>query len=344
MISYSHSSARNSLKISTPPYFFSPCDGYTCMEFANCVDISDDTEPKTECVCQLGRIMDEKGENCIVPPPTTPTERPIPTLAPAVKVATTAVTRTASTILIIFTGITLFLFASLRIYDDGRVIQMNMEIALILAHIILIIPSLHDYPDVCKVISMFIHLFFTACFMFMFLEALHTYSLVAFVVKKHGLFSRKQNFFIGWGVSLGVVLVSMGFHFNDYGGEYHCWLRMDTDLLMAQIIPIVILVILTFTMIEAAGAAEYRRLPGMDQSQLVSAQIMQRTNLIIMPLVFVSFIVGMLSEYEQNVPLYGTFTIINGVLGGCVFFFHSTGNEQVREKLAKAYNLIVKKE
>ena len=314
------------------------------MEFANCVDISDDIEPNTECVCQLGRIMDDKGENCIVPPPTTPTERPNPTLPPAVKVATTAVTRTASMILIIFTGITLFLFASLRIYDDGRVIQMNMEIALITAHIILIIPSLHDYPEVCKVISILTHFFFTACFMFMFLEALHTYSLVAYVVKKSGLFSRMQNILIGWGISLGIIFLSMGFHFNDYGGEYHCWIKMNSGLLMAQIIPIIILVILTFTMIEAAGAAEYRRLPGMDQQQLVSAKIMQRTNLFIMPLVFASFIVGMLSEYEQNVPLYGTFTILNGVLGGCVFFFHSTGNEQVREKLSKAYNLIVKKE
>ncbi|TRY76932.1 hypothetical protein TCAL_10625 [Tigriopus californicus] len=322
----------------------SPCEGYNCMEFANCVDISDNDDPKVDCVCQLGRIMNDKDDACIVPPPTTPTPRPNPTLPAAVKTATTAVTRTASTLLIIFTGITLFLFASLRIYDDGRVIQMNMEIALILAHIMLLIPPLHDYPDICKVISILLHFFFTACFMFMFLESLHTYSLVAFVVKKSGLFSRGQNFFIGWGVALGVILLSLGFHVGDYGGEYHCWLRMNTGLMMTQIIPIVILVILTFTMIEAAGAAEYRRLPGMDQQQLVSAKIMQRTNLIIMPLVFVSYIVGVIAEYEQNVAMYGTFTIINGVLGGCIFFFHSTGNEQVREKLTKGYNLIFKKE
>ena len=97
-------------------------------------------------------------------------------------------------------------------------------------------------------------------------------------------------------------------------------------------------------MIEAAGTAEYRRLPGMDQQQLVSAKIMQRTNLIIMPLIFVSYVVGVLSEYNQNVALYSTFTLLNGIIGGCVFFFHSTGNEQVREKLTRGYNLIVKKD
>ena len=41
-------------------------------------------------------------------------------------------------------GATLFLFASLRIYDHGRVIQMNMEIALILAHCCLLLPDFSD--------------------------------------------------------------------------------------------------------------------------------------------------------------------------------------------------------
>jgi cytochrome bd-type quinol oxidase subunit 1 len=108
-------------------------------------------------------------------------------------------------------------------------------------------------------VSVLLHFFFTAVFMFMFLEALHTYSLVAFVVKKNGLFSRRQNVIIGWGIPLGIVLISMGLFLDEYGGKYHCWLQMDKDLMMAQIIPMVVLVILIFTMIEAAGAAEYRR-------------------------------------------------------------------------------------
>lgn len=55
--------------------------------------------------------------------------------------------RTASVVLIIFLAVTLFLFASLRIYDHGRVIQMNMEIALILAHITLLIPDMYNVSD-----------------------------------------------------------------------------------------------------------------------------------------------------------------------------------------------------
>ena len=73
----------------------------------------------------------------------------------------------------------------------------------------------------------------------------------------------------------------------------------------------------------------YRKLPGIDQRQQTSARIMQRSNLIIMPLVFGSFTSGTLAAYEQNPGLYGTFTLLNGLLGGSVFFFHCTGNERV---------------
>ena len=38
---------------------------------------------------------------------------------------------------------------------------------------------------------------------------------------------------------------------------------------------------------------------GIDRRQLLSAKIMQRSNVLIMPLVFASFMTGMLSEYEQ---------------------------------------------
>ena len=45
---------------------------------------------------------------------------------------------------------------------------------------------------------------------------------------------------------------------GEYSGEYHCWLQMNTTLMIGQFVPIVILAILTLTLIEAAGAAEYR--------------------------------------------------------------------------------------
>ena len=177
--------------------------------------------------------------------------------------------------------------------------------------------------------------------MFMLLESVHTYSLVAFVVKKNGMLTKTQNVVCGWGLSLAVILLVASLQFNNYGGDYHCWLQVNTPLMFGQIIPIVIIVILTFTVLEAAGAADYRKLPGLDQDQYVSAKIMQRSNLAIMPLVFITFLIGVMSEYEQNVPLYGIFTILNGVLGVVIFLTHCSGNEDVREKLEEWYDKLI---
>ena len=62
-----------------------------------------------------------------------------------------------------------------------------------------------------------------------------------------------------------------------------------------------------------------------------------------MPLTFASIIVGMSSEYQQDVALYSIFTVLNGVLGGCVFFFHCTGNEKVRQKLQRMVQLCMRR-
>ena len=74
---------------------------------------------------------------------------------------------------------------------------MNMEIALICAHLCLIAPDMTAEVEICRIISILTHFFFLACFMFMFLEAIHVYAMVASVVHKDGMFTKWQNFCIG---------------------------------------------------------------------------------------------------------------------------------------------------
>ena len=71
-------------------------------------------------------------------------------------------------------------------------------------------------------------------------------------------------------------------------------------LMYGQYVPIILLVVATFTLIEAAGAAdEYPALKGTSRVEKTTAAICQRTLLIILPLTFASFVCGTIAEYEQ---------------------------------------------
>ena len=58
----------------------------------------------------------------------------------------------------------------------------------------------------------------------------------------------------------------------------------------------------------------------------------------------VDFIVGVMAQHNQDVALFGIFVVLNGILGVCIFFFHCSGNEDVREKMVKVYLRLTKKE
>jgi len=326
-----------------------PCLTYQCPKYAKCDTLLSTVEyPVIQCVCQMGTVMKSDNSSCIVPPPTTPTPRPIPTMAPAVKSVTSGMSKSASTLIIIFLTITLVLFMVFRIFDPSRIIHMCEELSLLCAHLCML-PTLYDCQEEepldcesvtpCRVISIAIHYFFTVCFVFMFLEAIYMYGLVASVVKKSGMLATKQNIFIGWGIPAFIILFNMCFEYDSYGGTYHCWLQMDKGLMYGQYVPIITLVVSTFTLIEAAGASDdYPALKGTNKIDKTTAQISQRTLLIILPLVFASFVCGTIAEYEQNPALYGAFTILNGMLGGAMMFFHITSNEKTRELVNKIKN------
>ena len=97
----------------------------------------------------------------------------------------TVFTRGASLILIGFLSATLLLFGFARIWDSSRVIHFNMEISLLLAHVCLLPPNVAESsPEACRFLSILVHFFHLVCFFFMFLESLHLYALVGWVVKR----------------------------------------------------------------------------------------------------------------------------------------------------------------
>ena len=96
-----------------------------------------------------------------------------------------------------------------------------------------------------------------------------------------------QNILLGWLIPLIIVMFNMCFQYDNYGGEYHCWLRLNTPLMYGQFLPIAFMTIITLAIIEAAGTdgSAYKKLEEVDEEQRKTAKIMQRTLVIILPMV-----------------------------------------------------------
>ncbi len=97
---------------------------------------------------------------------------------------------------------------------------------------------------------------------------------------------------IGWLVAIIIVMFNVCFEYENYGGGYHCWLRMDTGLMYGQYVPIALMTIVALAIIEAAGdAADYEKLDEVDEKQRTSAKVMQRTLIFILPTVKASILI-----------------------------------------------------
>ena len=108
---------------------------------------------------------------------------------------------------------------------------MNMEMSLLSAHLLILFDADPQMMNLCRIVSILIHMFYVTCFVFTFLEALHTYSLVAFVVKRDGLLTRKQNIAVGWGSGISITMIVVSLEWKNYGGKNHQTINIQQDFL-----------------------------------------------------------------------------------------------------------------
>ena len=81
-------------------------------------------------------------------------------------------------------------------------------------------------------------------------------------------------------------MFNLCFEYDNYGGQYHCWLKLDTSLIYGQFVPIAFMTITSLAIIEAAGdASDYKQLDDVNIQQRKTAKIMQRTLVLILPTV-----------------------------------------------------------
>lgn len=83
----------------------------------------------------------------------------------------------------------------------------------------------------------------------------------------------------------------------------------------------------------------YWFISGSDEAQRMSAKVMHGSLFPRMMICFISFIIGSMATYQQEIFEYFVFTVLNGILGFVIFFFHCTSNETVSFWIFKRFHL-----
>jgi hypothetical protein len=256
--------------------------------------------------------------------------------------------------LIICLCIVLVIFIILLQYSTERILHMGEEISLLLAHIVILLartPTIGDAAafcddkasgnplklnvDQCRMVATILHYLFTVHFGFLFLEALNNYCVNTYVANGVPLYGRFKNLLLGMGVPLVPVAATAITHFNTYISSNSCWCNMNEVNFFGELVPVVILCVPALVLNEAAGMGQYNEHPDSIKAKRSSAYGSSRGALLVIPLSFAAWIIGMTAVDETNLELYSICSTLNLILGIVIVIAHTLGNDRARQLLAK---------
>jgi hypothetical protein len=104
---------------------------------------------------------------------------------------------------------------------------------------------------------------------------------------------------------------------------------------LGEFLPMVMLFVPAVVISESAGMGDYNENPNSNKTKRDSAHASSLGALLVIPLSFAAWIIGMMAVDETNLELYSITTILNVVLGVVILIVHTLGNCRARQLLAK---------
>uniref|UniRef100_A0A914VL42 Uncharacterized protein n=1 Tax=Plectus sambesii TaxID=2011161 RepID=A0A914VL42_9BILA len=211
---------------------------------------------------------------------------------------------------------------------------MGEEISLLLAHIVILCartPTLGDgaafcdenatnnpikiSDDQCRGVAVILHYLFGVHFSFLFLEGLNNYSINTFIANGTSLTGRFKNILIGICVPAIPVLLTALTNFKTYIHESTCWCNMNAVNFYAELLPAALICVPAMVLSEATGMGKYKENPKSLPEKRSSAYTSSRGALVVIPLSFAAWLVGMAAVDRTDLSLYSACSILNTILG-----------------------------
>ncbi|WAR22119.1 AGRL1-like protein, partial [Mya arenaria] len=228
-------------------------------------------------------------------------------------------------ILTLFMAVTVF--TCIRSIQSERIfVHRNLCIALLSSQVLFLAGiNAVSYKVVCRVMAVVLHYSFTAVFTWMLVEGLHLYTQVIQVFQPC---KSRENVYLafGWGIPLLLVATSLAADFDGYGSDKSCWLSVSRHTIWAFVGPAGAVMIVNGIILLMVLNIVFTSSKNDSRSNLQQLRAGAKAALFLLPLMGVTWFLGLLVINKNLLVFEYLFAICNSLQGFLVFLFHCVLN------------------
>ncbi|XP_032883780.1 adhesion G-protein coupled receptor D2-like isoform X1 [Amblyraja radiata] len=240
--------------------------------------------------------------------------------------------------------VTLILFTVLDIPKSDRTsIHKNLFVALIAAQMVLLSSdSATDSKTACTAVTALLHLFFMAAFAWMMVEGLLLWSKVVTVNLSEER-RMKYYYFIGWGIPVLIVTITLAAAHDKYIADRYCWLNVHNGVIWAFVGPVIFIIMVNIfvltrvVLITMTTAKRRASMLAVNSSPMEQAYDQIRAAvkavLVLLPILGLTWLCGVL--VPLSVVMAYTFVILNSLQGLFIFLIYGVYNTEVRSTIKR---------
>lgn len=254
---------------------------------------------------------------------------------------------TGCSVVVALLSVTVAAYVLMRERSPQSVLILLSDTSILIAHILIYTcrsPFIANLSELsCRIVSLCIQFFVLSHFVFLFLQSLHAYALTT-NVSANGWWPLPWwlSIMFGFGLPMIIMTISVFLYFNQFNLPWACIINYKSSSSFFFILPSIAFAVTSIILSEAAGidSRDLKRLVIQSKMEWLSAQLGQRSSVIIYFLSFTAILFTSLAIYNISVFLSTIAFALNIAFAIFLFFFHSLENPRIRGMLKKIWNLV----
>uniref|UniRef100_A0A3Q2QMJ9 Adhesion G protein-coupled receptor E1 n=1 Tax=Fundulus heteroclitus TaxID=8078 RepID=A0A3Q2QMJ9_FUNHE len=220
-------------------------------------------------------------------------------------------------------------------------IHLHLCICLLVADLVFLVGISRTRPEGgCKFVAAMLHFFFLGVMTWMLLEGVQLYRMVVLVF--NATIRPVYLYVTGYGVPLGIVILSAIIRPGGYGTDNHCWLSLEHGLIWSFFGPVCFIIVLNifFFLVTVWKLAQKFATLNPDLSKLHKIKAFTVTAIAQMCILGLMWVFGAFLFSEGTTAVAYIFTILNSLQGALVFIMHCLLSKQVRDEYVQFLSCI----